>query len=110
VEEFVLRTVMSADDLKGAVKVDFSSLTAAKIPMPRAVDSIMEAIQTSPGADLPTAVGTLWGAFNGVTYYADHVYGRSQDTRLAAAFFGPGDTLKQRALNVARDMAAIRVR
>jgi len=74
----------------------------------RAGKAILEAMISSPGSDLPTAKDTLWGAFNGVTYYADHEYGRSQDTRLSAAFFGPGDALKQRALELARDMANVR--
>lgn len=113
-EEFILRTVMADAELKElrerAIRVDFSNLTAAKVAIPRAAEAIKEAVVSSPGSDLPTAAGTLWGAFNGVTWYADHEYGRSQDTRLSAAWFGPAAQLKQRAMNVACEMAEVVVR
>lgn len=67
--------------------------------------SILEAMLTSPGSDLPTAKDTLWGAVNGVTYYVDHERGRSQDNRLSGAWFGTGDTMKRDAVKVALDMA-----
>jgi phage/plasmid-like protein (TIGR03299 family) len=70
---------------------------------------ILEAIMTSPGSDLESANNTLWGAVNGVTYHVDHERGRSQDTRLSAAWFGPGDKLKTQAVQVAVDMAGISV-
>lgn len=68
---------------------------------------ILEAILTSPGSQLVTAKDTLWGAVNGVTYHVDHERGRSQDTRLAGAWFGDGDRLKRDAVKVACDMAGI---
>lgn len=74
----------------------------------RAGRAILEAIVSSPGSELPTANGTLWGAVNGATWYADHEYGRSQDTRLSAAWFGPAAQLKQRAVDIALDMAGKR--
>ena len=74
----------------------------------RAGKAILEAIVNSPGSDLPTANGTLWGAVNGATWYADHEYGRSQDTRLSASWFGPAAALKRKAVEVARDMAGVR--
>jgi len=69
--------------------------------------AILEAIVTSPGSELVTAKNTLWGAVNGVTYHVDHERGRSQDTRLAGAWFGDGDRLKRDAVRVACDMAGI---
>mgnify|MGYP000002197895 FL=1 len=45
----------------------------------------------------PGANETLWGLFNGVTYTVDHVNGRSLDTRMNSAWFGAGNTLKERA-------------
>lgn len=74
----------------------------------RAGKAILEAIISSPGSDLPTANGTLWGAVNGATWYADHEYGRSQDTRLSASWFGPAAQLKRKAVEVARDIAGVR--
>ena len=69
--------------------------------------AILDAIIESPGSELVTANGTLWGAVNGVTYFADHVRGRSQDQRLQNAWFGNGDVLKTKAMEVAKDMAGI---
>lgn len=71
--------------------------------------AILEAIVTSPGSELITAKNTLWGAINGVTYHVDHERGRSQDTRLAGAWFGDGDRLKRDAVKVACDMAGIEI-
>ena len=73
----------------------------------RAGREILEAVYTSPGSKLATADGTLWGLVNGVTFYADHVRGRSQDTRLANAWFGAGDNLKTDAVKLAVQTAGI---
>lgn len=69
--------------------------------------AILEAIIESPGAELVTAKDTMWGAVNGVSYYTDHVRGRSQDTRLSSAWFGQSDQLKSKAVRVACEMAGV---
>jgi phage/plasmid-like protein (TIGR03299 family) len=71
--------------------------------------SILEAIVESPGSGLESAKGTLWGAVNGVSYYTDHVAGRTQDSRLANAWFGSNDTLKRDAMSTALAMAGVKV-
>lgn len=76
--------------------------TAALMPM---AQQIRHATVNSPGSDMISAKGTLWGAVNGVTYFADHVRGKSQDGRLAAAWFGDGDRLKRTAVTIAAEMA-----
>jgi hypothetical protein len=63
--------------------------------------NILHAVQNAPAADLPGAKGTLWGAVNGVTYYVDHVAGRSRDVALESAWFGPRADLKSEALGKA---------
>jgi phage/plasmid-like protein (TIGR03299 family) len=68
---------------------------------------LLDSIVESPGSELPGAKDTLWGAYNGVTYYVDHKRGRSTDSGTASAWFGPGDVLKTRALNVARQMVGV---
>jgi phage/plasmid-like protein (TIGR03299 family) len=70
---------------------------------------IQEATIMSPGSNLESAKGTLWGAVNGVTYYADHKRGRTQDTRLVSAWFGDSDRLKNSAMHVALEMAGATV-
>lgn len=61
----------------------------------------------SPGAQLASARGTLWGALNAVTFDVDHqLPSRSSDTRLDKAWFGQGNSLKQRALDRALALVA----
>ena len=52
--------------------------------------------EDAPGQELVTAKGTLWGAVNAVTYYADHVRSGAEE-RLDAAWFGSGCNLKEKA-------------
>ena len=75
----------------------------------RMAQDIQDATVLSPGAQLESAKGTLWGAINGVTYFADHMRGRTQDTRLVSAWFGDSDLLKRTAVNVALEMAGLTV-
>jgi phage/plasmid-like protein (TIGR03299 family) len=63
--------------------------------------TILEAICDSPGADLKSAKGTWWGAVNGVTYAVDHDLGKTDDTRMTSAWFGPRAQLKQQAVELA---------
>lgn len=59
---------------------------------------LTKALFESPGAQLSSARGTLWGALNAVTYDVDHqLPSRSQDTRLDKAWFGVGNNFKDRA-------------
>ena len=124
-EQFV-REVLEAEGLLepeissvqlGTPAPDFNALWASKVVshavaaagaatgLGRLGNGILEAIDSSPGAQLSTARNTLWGAVNGVSYYVDHVRGRSQDTRLFGAWFGQGDQLKRQAVTVGLRMA-----
>jgi phage/plasmid-like protein (TIGR03299 family) len=59
------------------------------------------------GAELDSAKGTAWGLLNAVTEYVDHEKrSKSSEHRLDSAWFGQGAALKQRALEVALQMAA----
>lgn len=66
---------------------------------------ILESIVSSPGSELASRKDTWWGAFNGVTHYVDHVAGRSRDTALKSAWFGPNSKLKSDALELATQYA-----
>lgn len=48
------------------------------------------ATEKAPGA----TPGTAWGVLNGVTYYADHLAGRSADTRLFNSWLGDTGAMK----------------
>ena len=68
---------------------------------------ILEASYNSPGANLASADGTLFGLVNGVSYQVDHVRGRTQDARLYQAWYGVGDTLKTDAFSQALELAGV---
>jgi phage/plasmid-like protein (TIGR03299 family) len=77
----------------------------------RIAAEIQEATMTSPGSNLESARGTLWGAVNGISYYTDHVArARSDSNRLFSAWFGDGSQMKAKALQVAAEMAGIQTR
>lgn len=56
------------------------------------------------GADL-TGGPTAWAWLNAVTQYVDHERGRNADTRMNAAWFGNGDAMKTRALEMLSTLA-----
>lgn len=72
---------------------------------------VVKAFETSPGAKMPSANGTLWGLVNGVTYYADHARdwtSRSEDAetaRFADLMLGAGNRLKTKAWDMALALA-----
>ncbi len=63
----------------------------------------LEAIHTQPGAKF--AEGSWWQAFNTVTYLTDHEIGRTADSRLTSAWYGPNKNLKIKALETAVEYA-----
>lgn len=57
------------------------------------------------GSNLESASGTVWGLTNSISEYLDHhVNSRSDNNRLRSAWFGQGETLKQKAYNMALAM------
>ena len=72
--------------------------------------AILEAMLNSPGADFASSKDTMWGALNGVTFYADHASKTfSESNRMYNSWFGKNDNLKSDALNLAIEMSGIRV-
>ena len=71
--------------------------------MSRSATTAMNIIDTQPGAKY--APGTWWNAFNAVTYMTDHLLGRSTDTRMASAWYGPNKNVKTTALETALEYA-----
>jgi phage/plasmid-like protein (TIGR03299 family) len=63
----------------------------------------LEVIDTQPGAEF--ARGSWWQAFNAVTYLVDHEIGKSADSRLTSAWFGPNKNVKLKALEAAVEFA-----
>ena len=70
--------------------------------------AILAAMVESPGADLPSAKDTMWGAVNGVTFYADHLAKSfSESNRVYNSWFGGNNKLKTDAMQVAVQMAGL---
>jgi phage/plasmid-like protein (TIGR03299 family) len=65
-------------------------------------NTFLELYASGQGADL--ARGTLWGAFNCVTEYTDHVMGDNPKARLESIWFGQGEQLKRAAFQLAERM------
>lgn len=64
---------------------------------------VMDILHTQPGAEY--AEGTWWQPFNAVTYFTDHLAGRSVDTRLTSSWYGNNKNVKTKALELAVEMA-----
>jgi len=89
------KLLMAAFGTTGAKRMeDISPVTAHQM------ERAKEAIFTGPGADNAKIQGTAWQAFNGITYYTDHLRnyrGGTDDSRLGGLLFGTGMAMKQRA-------------
>jgi phage/plasmid-like protein (TIGR03299 family) len=70
------------------------------------IDRLVQLYKSGPGAELPSARGTLWGALNAVTRFVDHdAPVRKGGSRFASGQFGPGAKLKAAALESALELA-----
>jgi len=52
------------------------------------------------GSHLQGAVGTRWGLLNACSQHVDYEKGRTIDTRTESAWFGQGDEMKRKALDI----------
>lgn len=109
--ERVLRQIMGEQETGADVLEQVTMATTAKTlttdDLNRAGKSIIDSITNSPGWD--TAPGTWWAALNGATYYYDHLYGRSEESRATAGILGPTSGAKERALELAYRYAGVEV-
>jgi len=62
-----------------------------------------EQLFTQPGVQY--AEGSFWQLVNSVTFYQNHLSGRSADTRMQSTWFGAGADRSINALNIALEMA-----
>lgn len=65
----------------------------------KSAEVCLDILDKQPGAEY--ARGTWWQAFNAVTYYTDHVAGRSADNRLTSSWYGQNKIIKKKALDLA---------
>ena len=72
----------------------------------RVVKNVMTFHDEGIGQNIDGVQGTVWGAYNAVTGFVDHVRGRSDETRLEASWFGEGKKVRERAHSLALDLVA----
>jgi len=95
-------------ELKQAeVLVDPSSPKVSAVEFNRSAYEVASAVNRQPGADLESAKGTMWGAFNAVTYYTNHLSGRDRDNAMQSAWFGPKSVTNTKALRRAVQVAEV---
>ncbi len=71
----------------------------------KTMQRLSNALYNSPGANMESARGLLWGLVNATVYDVDFAKpARTQENRLDAAWFGTGATIKRRAWNRALAM------
>lgn len=68
------------------------------------IDTCIKCIAKSPGVEL--APDTWWSAYNGINFYLNYVYGRSQENRLDGLWFGKGAQMNSSALETALSLSA----
>lgn len=64
---------------------------------------VTDAIARGAGQDMPTAEGTAWGLFNGVTYFVDHLKkgsGNDPSKKQTSIWWGEGARIRQRAYDL----------
>lgn len=95
-----------ADLMARAATIGDAGADAKRERAPRGEAAILELFANSAtGGTLAGAQGTAWGLVNAVTEYVDHhSTARSADHRRSAAWFGAGDDLKMRALDLAQTL------
>jgi len=92
-----------AEDLTMHLFKTGTTKDADKVKESRGFIRVMELFNgAAKGAMLETAQETAWGWLNAVTEYADHhIRAHSDENRTASALWGQGDTLKNRAVELA---------
>lgn len=64
-------------------------------------EMITNLFENGAGQHLKTAKGTYWGAYNAVTEYLTHEYGREGDSRLYSNWYSKASKVNEEALKVA---------
>jgi hypothetical protein len=81
---------------------ELATLEPASIEKYRPYNRILELFTgEAKGWELDGVRGTKWGLLNSITEYFDHHHpARSNDARLNSAWFGNGDSIKEKAVEI----------
>lgn len=109
---------INAETLEKYVKIVFSQKTTLKQIEEQAgivqvkeqrsnvLPKVTELFEHGRGNDMPGVKGTFWAAYNAVTEYIQYNRGTDEARRLDSTWFGPGQTLNQKALSTAIELVA----
>jgi phage/plasmid-like protein (TIGR03299 family) len=75
----------------------------SKKEISKSAKTALGVVEAQPGAEF--ARGSFWQLFNTVTFFTDHLAGKTADTRLQSSWYGSNKVLKTRALETAIEMA-----
>lgn len=107
VDEFLLKLEFNASD-----KFDKKGEKTGESVKDRRREKVIELFETGRGNQLPGVKGTVWALYNGVTEYLDHYaevkkggYSSKDEARQYASAYGHTRRLKERAFDVAVEMA-----
>lgn len=99
VKHFIAQIMLNTEQLKAydAEPTDVHKRVDAKL------DTIFQ-MYKGAGMGATEVTGTLWGALNAITEYADHRIGKIDDNKLWNSWFGYGENLKNKAFELATEM------
>lgn len=93
----------SEEKVKEYFSTIFPTLSKEEGKISRNAIQAMDVLVKQPGAKF--AEGSWWQPFNAVTFMTDHLLGRTNETRIQSAWFGPNKSLKLKALEKAVEFA-----
>lgn len=101
---------VSRADMKRYIKIvlGVENEDDAKLPAQtlNKIRAILVLAEKGKGNDTQAVRGTLWAAYNGLTEYLGTEFGRNQENRMDALWFGQNATLSSKALEIALTMAS----
>lgn len=77
---------------------------AASTRMKNRLQDLLDLFEGGQGTDIKGVKGTVWGAYNAVTEYADWFQTKDNNKRANSTLFGSGAQLKDRAFNLAMEL------
>lgn len=96
-QAYVGHVLLTDEEFKGDKEISSKKQTI--------VNNVLDLLDTQKGLELvPSIRGTAWQAYNAITEYTTHEYGRSQDSRIHAQWFGESAKLNNRAMELALTM------
>ena len=101
VAESYFRAVFKLDPASLQVRELADQAEAAAKRESRVMPKLRLALESGPGAGLPSARGTAWGALNAVTFVVDHQLGLDREKVLRDNWLGYRGETKRRALDLA---------